>query len=328
MYTNTVYWPYDSILGGYFEILNVGQPFLDWPLIRYNDRMILGREKIIADFKKLADSGMLGHAYLFYGPAMVGKRTCAAALARFLEKGVFEPPAENEVLQESKTIDLAFAKQLDLEKKGDSIGIGAAREIKNFLWQKPNASPRRTLILDEAEFLTAEAQNALLKITEEPPPSSLIILISSDPEGLLATILSRIEKVYFGLVPEKEIVAWLVKERKLPVADAKIFAKRSFGKSGLAIRLAEDKNLQNNIALAEKLLKAQPAARRDLIKEILEPDEFNFNKFIGALIIAIASGKESKTRNLLWHRTLELADREANFSLNPRLQLENLFVGE
>jgi DNA polymerase III delta prime subunit len=290
--------------------------------------MILGREKVIADFKKLVSSGALGHAYLFYGPAMVGKRTFATALARFLEKGIFEPPADGEVLQDSKMIDLAFAKRLDPEKKGDSIGIDAARAIKNFLWQKPNMSSRRTLILDEAEFLTAEAQNALLKITEEPPASSLIILVSSDPDGLLPTIMSRIEKVYFGLVPEKEIVAWLTKERKLKAADAKMFAKRSFGKPGLAIRLAEDENLQKNVALAEKLLKVQPAARRDLIKEILEPDDFNFHKFIDALILVLAAEKEGRTRDILWHRALALADRESNFPLNPRLQLENLFAHE
>lgn len=290
--------------------------------------MILGREKVTADFKKLVVSGALGHAYLFYGPAMVGKRTFATALARFLEKGIFEPPADGEVLQDGKMIDLAFARQLDPDKKGDSIGIDAAREIKNFLWQKPNTSPRRTLILDEVEFLTTEAQNALLKITEEPPASSLIVLVSSDPDGLLPTILSRVEKVYFGLIPEKEIVEWLVAYRKLAAADAKKFAKQSFGKPGLAIRLAEDGNLQKNIALAEKLLKVQPAGRRDLIKEIMEPDDFNFHKFIDALILALAGEKESRTRDIIWHRALTLADRESNFSLNPRLQLENLFVGE
>jgi DNA polymerase-3 subunit delta' len=290
--------------------------------------MILGHKKLIEDLTKLVETGKLGHAYLFYGPAMIGKRAFATAFARFLEKGSFEIPAEGEVLQDAKVIDLTFAKRLDPDKKGDSIGIDAAREIKDFLWQKPNVSPRRTLILDEAELLTAEAQNALLKITEEPPASSLIILVSSDSDGLLPTILSRVEKIYFGLVPEREISQWLAKDRKLAATDAKTLAKRSFGKPGLAIRFLGDGTLQQNVALAEKLLKVQPAGRRDFIKEILEPDDFNFNKFIDALILALAAEKESKTRNILWHRALALADRQANFSLNPRLQIENLFVGE
>ena len=120
--------------------------------MRYHKGMILGREKVTADFKKLVSSGALGHAYLFYGPAMVGKKTFAIALARFLEKGDFEPPAPDEVLQDAKVIDLAFAKQLDPEKKGDSIGIDAAREIKNFLWQKPNVSPAGRLFLMKWNF--------------------------------------------------------------------------------------------------------------------------------------------------------------------------------
>ncbi len=282
--------------------------------------MILGHKKTIEDFKKLAGSGAegLGHAYLFYGPAMVGKRTFASALARFLEKGVFEPPADDEVLQDGKI----------LKESEGSIGIDAVREAKHFLWQRPNVSPRRTLILDEAELLTTEAQNALLKIVEEPPVSSLVILISSDPESLLPTILSRVLKIYFGLISENEIAKWLTKEWNIAVGESKTAAGRAFGKPGLAIRFLEDSELQNNIALAEKLLKTQPAARRDVIKEILEPDDFNFRKFIDALTLALASRKESAVRDLLWHRALALAEREANFSLNPRLQLENLFAHE
>jgi DNA polymerase-3 subunit delta' len=289
--------------------------------------MIVGHKKAIEDLTKLAGTGKLGHAYLFYGPAMTGKRMVATGLAKFLEKGIFEPATENEVLQDTMIIDLAFAKRLDPDKKGDSIGIDAVREIKNFLWQKPNASPRRTLIIDEAEFLTTEAQNALLKITEEPPASSLLIFVSSDTESFLPTILSRVEKMYFGLVPEKLVAEWLVRERSVPAAESKNVAARSFGKPGLAVRFLEDATLQHNVALAERLLKVQPAGRRDLIKEILEPDDFNFKKFIDAMLLALAAEKESKTRNILWHRALALADRTADFSLNPRLQIENLFVG-
>ncbi len=147
---------------------------------------------------------------------MVGKRTVAQALAHFLEKGEFEPcPPANEILQDAKLIDLAFAKQLDRELK-DSISIDAVREIKNFLWQRPNVSPKRTLIIDEAELLTTEAQNALLKITEEPPASSLLIVVASDLDGIMPTILSRLQKIHFGAVPEAEIAKWLANTGKRP----------------------------------------------------------------------------------------------------------------
>src|SRR5690349_15600623 len=113
---------------------------------------IIGHETALADLKKLADRGALSHSYLFFGPAMVGKKMVARALAEHLEK------REN-----AATVALSDCILIE-PGEGGSIGIDTVRDIKNFLWQKPNVSARRTLIIDDAELLTAEAQNALLKI--------------------------------------------------------------------------------------------------------------------------------------------------------------------
>lgn len=125
--------------------------------------------------------------------------------------------------------------------------------------------------------------------------------------------MSRLPKIYFGAVPEKEIEKW--------IGDAKI-AKKAMGKPGLAWRLLHDEAFQEQLALAEKLLKTPAATRRDAIKKIIEPDEFNFRKFLDAVIMTLAWQKNDK----LWHRALALYDRETNFSLNPRLQLEALLL--
>jgi DNA polymerase-3 subunit delta' len=286
--------------------------------------VVVGHAKILEDFKKLAAKGELSHSYLFYGPAMVGKRTVAQAVAHFVEKGTMEPWAEGEVLQDAKVIDLAFAKQLDPDLK-DSISIDAVREIKNFLWQRPNVSAKRTLIIDEAELLTTEAQNALLKLTEEPPASSLLIIIASDVESLLPTILSRIQKVYFGAVPEAEIAAWLGKQSGEKIKAASI-AKRALGKPGLAWRLLNDKEFVKQLELAEKFLKTAPATRRDFIKKLIEPDEFKMRTFLDAVIITLAWEKPSKAKATLWHKALKLQQDATNFGLNPRLQLESLLM--
>src|ERR1700733_462322 len=101
--------------------------------------MIIGHKKIIADLEDLNERGMLSHGYIFFGPAMVGKRTVALGLAHYLEKGEFTLPKNDvghqEVLQDIKLIDIAFMKNLDPDASGESIGINAAREVKNFLWQ-------------------------------------------------------------------------------------------------------------------------------------------------------------------------------------------------
>jgi hypothetical protein len=274
---------------------------------------IIGHERTIADFKDLVQRDALGHGYLFFGSSMVGKKTIAIGLGSFLEKGTFEPPMGDEVLQDTKIIDVDFMRTINPDTK-DSIGIDAVREIKNFLWQKPNTSSRRTLIIDNAELLTTEAQNALLKITEEPPVSSLLILVTSDIESILPTIVSRLPKIYFGAVPENAIAAW---------SNAKV-SKRALGKPGLAWRLANDEVFAQNLATAEAFLKTTPAGRRDFIKKIIEPDDFGLRNFLDAVIITLAWERPSKAKAAFWHKTLRLYENANNFGLNPRLQLEAL----
>jgi len=280
---------------------------------------MIGHEKNIANLKGLQERGALSHGYIFYGPAMVGKKMAALSFANFLEKGEF---VEGGILSDLMLI------QPGGEGAGNgSIGIDAVREIRNFLWQKPNASPRRTLVIDDAEFLTTEAQNALLKVTEEPPVSSLLILVTSDTESILPTITSRLPKIYFGPVPEKEIAKWLEDggEKK----KAAELAKKAMGKPGLAWRLLHDENFKEQLELAAKLLKTPAATRRDVIKKIIEPEEFSFRKFLDAVIINLAwreadGSGAARQSAAMWHKALQLYGRETNFSLNPRLQLENL----
>jgi replication-associated recombination protein RarA len=266
---------------------------------------MIGHRAILEDLKVLSERDNLAHGYIFYGPAMVGKRTAAREFAESLEK------------KDASHSEMILSDFMLIEPgENNSIGIDAIREIKNFLWQKPNMSSRRTLVIDNADLLTTEAQNALLKITEEPPISSLLILITSDIESILPTITSRLPKIYFGIVSEKEIAQW-VGDR-----DA---AKKSFGKPGLAWRLKNDEIFQKQVELAKKMLKTPAVSRRDFIKKIVEPDEFNFRKFLDAVIMSLAWERgESQKNSALWHRALALYDRETNFSLNPRLQLEAL----
>ena len=321
--------------------------------------MIIGHRKILKDLQVLAGSGNLSQSYLFFGPSMVGKRTAAMAFAKFLEKRELAVPHKGEVLQDAKVIDLTYMKELNAKTK-DSIGIDVAREIRNYLNDRPAASLRRTLIIDDAEMLTTEAQNALLKVTEEPPANSLIIFIASDPDAIVPTILSRVQKIYFGPIAETDIVKWLETELsnsreleslkndemavrkedrkgdilKVKAAEA---AKRSFGKPGLAWRLLFDEDLKERLVLAEKFLKMPVATRRDFIKELIEPDDFSLRRFLEAVTLQLAwftlsdrqgvEGQKNKIKfGPLWHKTLTLHDAAMNFGLNPRLQLENLLI--
>ncbi len=299
--------------------------------------MLIGHEETIDDLKRLAAEKKLAHGYIFFGPAMVGKRMVALAFAKFLETGTFELPAENEILRDVKVIDLAFAKQLNPDVE-DSITIDAVREIKNFLWQKPNVSLYRTLIIDDAEIMTSEAQNALLKVAEEPPHSTLLILVTSDIDAIAETIKSRLQKIYFSAVPQKTMTSWA--EREFPdVRDLKGLIARSFGKPGLLYAIIRDKKFRDTLESAEKLLKLgsvpphagaslAAAKRREFIKKLLDSDDFNLSKFLDAAVTIFSSKSfnADKKNAYFWHKLLKLRRDAANFNPNPRLQLENLFI--
>ncbi len=289
---------------------------------------IIGHEAIISDLKDLSARGALGHGYIFVGQAMVGKRTVAEALGHYIENGLFESattePGHKEILQDTKIIDIAFMKSLNPDTTGDSIGLDAVRDVKMFLWQRPNTSARRTLIIDNAELLTTEAQNALLKITEEPPASSLLVLVTSDIESILPTIVSRLPKIYFGAVAQDAIEQWLIGGENLPKAKATTLARRALGKPGIAWRMLHDAAFQKNLDLAGAFLKTTPIGRRDFIKKTIAPDDFSLRIFLDAVIMTLAWETPSKAKSQFWHKTLKLYEGVDNFSLNPRLQLEAL----
>ncbi len=289
--------------------------------------MLVGHELLISSFRSLVKSERLAHAYLFFGPEGVGKKLFALSLANFLEN----PPASGDFNYDEARPPIFGDAVLIEPNEGKTIGIDEARRVKEFLHMKPNKSLKRTVIIDEAEFLTTEAQNALLKITEEPPDSSLLILIVRNPEVLMPTIGSRLQKIYFSSLPEREVVVWLVNEHSVSKTEAEKLAKESFGSPGLAFKMLKDEKFQATSKLAEKFLKTSSAGRKDFLKELLEPEEFNMLSFLDAVIL-ISSLRIHESDNLrkqekeieLWHKVLGLRRDFSNFSLNPKLQLQAL----
>ena len=136
------------------------------------------------DFRQLVDKGKLSHGYLFFGESLKSQADFAVSLANLLEN------------QEWRAPEKVLVDAMVLEK--DEIGIDEARDIAKFLWQKPVKSSKRTLIVNRAQGLTAHAQNAILKIAEEPPEHGFLILITRNFESLLSPLVSRLQKIYFS----------------------------------------------------------------------------------------------------------------------------------
>lgn len=133
--------------------------------------------------KRKFESGQLSHAYLFSGQEHLGKKLFAKEFAEFLgckfpELMVVEP------------------------KAGGEISIAKIREVQNFLSYKSYYGGFKIVIVDNAHLMNQEAQNCFLKTLEEPKGETLLILVSSKPEMLLPTIISRCQQIKFFGRPE------------------------------------------------------------------------------------------------------------------------------
>lgn len=232
-------------------------------------------EQLEARFRDLEKSGHLGHGYIFFGHGIGPVKSDAAwSLANFLENKKWDPPA--------RILSDCFSADANLDG-----GINFIRSASDFLWQKPAISSRRTLIIDNAEALTLEAQNAVLKIAEEPPPSALLLMIARDPNVFLPALQSRFQKIF-------------VADSGNPVAAA--FTKE-----------------------AEKFLKLLPVRKKEYLKDLVERSqgpagEKLIENFVFGLIAELDKDpvKNSKILKELLHRWTLMND----FNVNKRLQLE------
>lgn len=191
---------------------------------------IFGHDTQRESFVRLAENGALRHAYLFFGDDGVGKFRFASAFAHFLERGTWETDPS------SPLADMTVVARGDEER---SLGIDAVRAIRHFLSQTPAASSYRTVIVRDAEDLTREAESALLKIMEEPPLHSLIVMIARDPSGLFPPLASRMAKIYFSRLPRGELAVLLAAHLGISSREAAALARRAFGRFGYACTLAK-----------------------------------------------------------------------------------------
>ncbi len=237
----------------------------------------------------------LSHAYLFIGPAHVGKTTLALDLAQALNCQGDEPPCgvckSCQRIASGKHTDVVTIglAQSSVKNRAEvsvhiEIGIDEIRELEQRASLSPFEGQWKVFIIDGAENLSIEAANSLLKVLEEPPPNVMLILLTENETKLLPTVISRCQRLELKPISSIEVEKVLVDSRGIESDSAKLLARLSGGCLGWAISAADNEatlqqRTQRLSALSPLLWAsweerfnyvAQIANKRELAEEILK----------------------------------------------------------
>jgi DNA polymerase-3 subunit delta' len=258
------------------------------------------------------------HALMLVGPLGTGK----LALARYAAVRLLKQRSVNELDRNP------YFRTIGAD---NVLSIDQIRELQGFLRLKTTGTEgiRRVVILENAHLMTVEAQNALLKILEEPPLDTVIILTVQGEHSLRPTIYSRVQKIAVNNPPLEAAIHFFTGQGRNANAVKKAYLV-SGGTMGLLSALLEDDTghqFNANITLAKELLAAKPYERL-LRVDVLGKAKENIRELLYALKrVADSALEQSALRKQeqqlkRWHRVLgAIYDAEATLPANPNIKL-------
>jgi DNA polymerase-3 subunit delta' len=209
---------------------------------------LIGNEETKNRIGKAIESGRLPHAFLIGGPSGSGKSTLAIEIAAAMNckgEGDSLPCARCESCRRIYEGIYPDVKILSKAKDRATLGVEAIKDFREDMFLSSTESEHKIYIIDDAECMTPEAQNALLKVLEEPPRSVRIILLARECDRILTTIKSRAQYVAMSRFTDEELAKRLLSES----ADARAI-KSTDEERFLAIIMSAD----GRLGLAKKLV--------------------------------------------------------------------------
>ncbi len=250
---------------------------------------VIGQDKILALLDYSLKTNAVAHAYLLVGPRHVGKGTLAINLAQALNCDGPEPPCgQCRSCQRILAGKHADVTPIGLDSRTE-ISIDDIRGLQRLANLPPYEGKCKVFIIDDAEYLSTEAANSLLKILEEPPQRVVWLLLAAEEEHLLPTIISRCQRLELKPVPSEQVQEVLVNSYNIDSDKAKLLTQLCHGRLGWALSaLANDAILEQRaqkIAKLVSLLTANLGQRFAYAQELAS--QFSQNRRAGAEIIEI-----------------------------------------
>jgi len=251
-------------------------------------RAIIGQDRALTLLRRALRTGRLAQAYLFVGPEGVGKKTTALALAQAVncreerEQDACGTCSPCRKIQHGLHPDVRV---VEPEAGKVKLGVDQVRELLTEAAMKPYEGRRKVFILEKADRMTEEGENALLKTLEEPVGETLLILVTSNPSALLPTIISRCQEVRFPPIPPEPLAAYLSREKGVDPLKARLLARLSGGSLGLALRMEDDGLLETRDRVVETVFQAVQQGDMAILElaETLAKDKETLDEALGSL---------------------------------------------
>lgn len=205
---------------------------------------IAGHEQIIWHLKNAVAMGKVSHAYIFSGEQGSGKKLLADTFAMTLqcEAGGTEPCMKCRSCRQALTQNHPDIIRV-LHEKPNTISVEDIRsQVNGDIQIKPYSGSYKIYIISDADKMTVQAQNALLKTIEEPPAYAVLMLLANNADVLLPTILSRCVRLNLKAVRDGDIKEYLMKQMQIPDYQADVSITFAQGNVGKAVKLASSDN--------------------------------------------------------------------------------------
>lgn len=287
---------------------------------------ILGNDKIKNLLQESVNNNKVSHSYLFVGKSGIGKKMIAKEFAKaILCLG------DNKYCDNCKSC-LEFDGQNNpdffiIEPDGNAIKIDQIRNMQRGVQEKPIISRSKVYIIDNADFMTKEAQNALLKTLEEPPEFVTIILIGENENEFLATIKSRCMIIHFNSISDSAMERYLQENYNMNITSNMLDVFQ--GSIGKAIEL-KDKQ-EGYLTIEQAIENIEKEDLIDLIKKLdilyTSKDEiFDMLDYINIILLKKSKENVKYTDCIkIVENTKRRIDQNANYDMSIDNMLFNIW---
>ena len=241
---------------------------------------IVGQEQLKEHLQNAIAMNKVSHAYIINGERNAGKEFIARVFAMALqcEQKEAEPCGECHSCKQALSNNQPDIIYISHEKP-NTIGVEDIRaQINNDIVIKPYSSPRKIYIVNEGEKMTPQAQNALLKTLEEPPEYAVIVILTTNVEALLPTVLSRCVVLNMKPVSDALVKKYLMEQLGVPDYKANIcvaFARGNIGKAKLLASSEEFEKVKDEaISLVKNI---NDMEIHEIVKAIKKISEYKFD---------------------------------------------------